>query len=65
MGVADNMPEGASLLPIAADVSTVDVGKKCTIRFPGSEGARALISIENGSRVIKQEWVDAHKSSNT
>lgn len=65
MGVADNMPEGASLLPIAADVSTVDVGKKCTIRFPGSQGARALISIENGSRVIRQEWVDAGKNSNT
>lgn len=65
MGVADNMPEGASLLPIAADVSTVDVGKRCTIRFPGSEGARALVSIENGSRVIRQEWVDAGKSSNT
>lgn len=65
MGVADNMPEGAALLPIASDLSTVDVGKKCTIRFPGSEGARALISIENGSRVIKQEWVDASKSSNT
>lgn len=64
MGVADNMPEGASLLPITADVSTVDVGKKCTIRFPGSEGARALISVENGSRVISQEWVDANKTSN-
>lgn len=65
MGVAENMPEGASLLPIAADAKAFDVGKPCTIRFPGSQGAKALISIENGSKVISQEWVDAGSPSNS
>lgn len=65
MGVADSKAEGASLLPISLNTNTVEVGKSCTVRFPGSEGARALISIENGSRIISQEWVDAGNTSNS
>jgi hypothetical protein len=33
------------------------VGEKAQISFPSSEGGRALISIENGSKVVETMWV--------
>ena len=50
---------GATLLRFSADKETYEVGEKATINIPSSQESRALVSIENGSRVLGTYWVDA------
>ncbi|MCB8963568.1 MAG: hypothetical protein H6536_00825 [Bacteroidales bacterium] len=59
-----NRPGGASVLAIAANKSVCNVGDEFKLTIPGAENARALISIENGSRVIKAYWVDVPEATN-
>ncbi len=49
---------GASILSLSTDKKSYDVGETVTVTFPGNSKGRALVSFENGSRVIKEEWVD-------
>ncbi|MDR1984165.1 MAG: Ig-like domain-containing protein [Prevotellaceae bacterium] len=56
--------EGATMLTIAADKQKYNVGEKAIISFPSTEGSRALISIESGSKVQQMFWVDG-KSNET
>lgn len=44
---------GAMRLAVSLDKKSYNVGDKATVSFPGTEGARAIISVENGSRVLK------------
>ncbi|SDB91503.1 alpha-2-macroglobulin [Williamwhitmania taraxaci] len=60
-----DMPGGATMLSLSTDKSSVKVGDDVKVTIPGAEKARALISIENGSRIIKAFWVDADKNDNT
>ena len=50
---------GATLLRFSADKESYEVGEKATINIPSSQESRALVSIENGSRVLGTYWVDA------
>ena len=47
----------ANMLVFSTDKKNYAVGEKTEISFPSSEGGRALISIENGSKVIQTLWV--------
>lgn len=47
----------ASMLLFSTDKKNYKVGEKAQISFPSSEGGRALISIENGSKVVESIWV--------
>ena len=51
----------ANMLVFSTDKRDYAVGEKAQISFPSSEGGRALISIENGSKVIKTLWVETKK----
>ncbi len=51
----------ASMLNIEVEKEEYKVGEVANITFPSSEGGRALISIENGSKVIKQYWTETTK----
>lgn len=59
-----NIPGGATMLPLSADKSTCSVGEAVNVTIPGATGARALISVENGSGVVKAWWTDAGKDQN-
>jgi len=59
-----DMPGGATMLPLSADKSGCKVGESVNVTIPGMAGARALVSIENGSRVVKSFWTDAGSSEN-
>ena len=48
-------------LVFTSDKDTYQVGEKAVINFPSIHQAKALITIENGSEIIQQEWVDAKK----
>jgi len=56
---------GAAMLNFFADKKNYTVGETAMIQLPPSAQGRALLSIENGSRVITQRWVFAgtHKKA--
>ncbi len=54
-------PESAKILIFSADKETYKTGETATVNFPSAAGGRALISIENGTRVIDSWWVATQK----
>lgn len=57
-------PGGATVLSLATDKLHYNVDEDIKLTFPGMPRGRALISIENGSRVLSAYWVDAGQASN-
>ena len=47
----------ANMLVFSTDKKEYAVGETAKISFPSGEGGRALVSIENGTRVIRALWV--------
>lgn len=53
--------DGATMLSFSSDKTAYNIGEKATVMIPGSEKGRALVSIENGSRIINSYWVETQK----
>ena len=51
----------ASMLVFSTNKKNYAVGEKAEISFPSSEGGRALISIENGTKVVQTLWAVTKK----
>ncbi|WP_299162471.1 MG2 domain-containing protein [uncultured Tenacibaculum sp.] len=47
----------ATMLVFTTDKETYNVKETATVKFPSSEGGRALITIENGTEVLDHFWV--------
>lgn len=58
-------PEAASMLLFSADKTNYNVGEQAKITFPSGANSRALLSIENGTKVISQQWVKTNKGETT
>ncbi len=58
-------PSGLTMLSFTTDKQTYQVGEKATVILPKSSKGRALISIENGSKVISREWVETSAAEDT
>lgn len=54
-------PESAKMLLFTADKEKYNVGDEAAVTFPSSATGRALISIENGTKVLDSWWVEAQK----
>lgn len=63
-GRARGESNGATMLAFNSDKAKYSIGEKVNVVIPGSEGGRALVSVENGSRVISSYWVDTKKGDN-
>lgn len=55
----------ANMLKFSTDKEKYNIGDKAKIFFPSSDGGRALISIENGTKVIKTVWTKTKKGETT
>jgi uncharacterized protein YfaS (alpha-2-macroglobulin family) len=53
--------QGATMLAFSSDKPAYNIGEKASVVIPGSGQGRALVSIENGSRVIQSYWVETQK----
>ena len=51
----------ANMLVFSTDKEKYAVGENAQISFPSSEGGRAFISIENGSKVVQTLWAMTQK----
>ncbi len=57
--------EGLTMLSFTTDKETYKVGEKATVILPKSSQGRVLISIEDGSHIIKREWVKTSDTEDT
>ncbi|MFZ5939096.1 MAG: alpha-2-macroglobulin family protein [Bacteroidota bacterium] len=55
-------PNAASILTFSSDKPSYNVGEEAEIAIPSSTRGKLFISIETGSGVLKQEWIDASGS---
>lgn len=56
--------EGATMLSFSSDKPAYNIGEKVNIVIPGSDQGQALVSVENGSRVLQSYWVETKKGDN-
>src|SRR5690606_21177551 len=56
-----NNPTEASMLSFTADKDTYQVGEEVTLTIPSAAGGRGLVSLENGSRVLKSWWIETQQ----
>ena len=62
---SDQNQETASMLVFTADKDDYKVGETAKLTFPSSSTGNALVSIENGSRVLSTKWVKTLKGETT
>ncbi|WP_299062984.1 Ig-like domain-containing alpha-2-macroglobulin family protein [uncultured Polaribacter sp.] len=55
--------EAAKMLVFSADKEKYNVGETAKITFPSGSKGRALISIENGTKVLETKWVETNKGT--
>lgn len=60
-GRARGGSEGATMLTFSSDKPSYVIGEKASIMIPGSGQGRALVSIENGSRVVENYWLETQQ----
>ncbi|TLX73078.1 hypothetical protein E9993_16600 [Labilibacter sediminis] len=53
--------ESASMLTLSTEEVKYSVGEKAQVNFASSENGRALVSIENGTKIVKEYWVKTQK----
>jgi len=58
---SDGDTESAKMLVFSADKDTYQVGEEAIVNFPSGSEGRALISVENGTEVLSQQWVKTVK----
>lgn len=56
--------DAAAMLAFSADKETYNVGERVKLTIPTGEEGRALVTLENGSKVVKSFWVKAKKGEN-
>lgn len=60
-----NDPEASKMLVFSSDKDNYNVGETAKITFPSGTEGRALISIENGTEVLKTIWQKTQKGETT
>ena len=50
-------PESLTMLTFSTDKPSYKAGEKATVYIPAAQGGQALVSLENGSGVLRREWV--------
>lgn len=60
-----NDPNGITMLTFSTDKKSYEVGENVTVIIPSASTGRALLALENGSTVLKREWIDVKEGSDT
>ncbi len=58
-------PSGLTMLSFSTDKPSYEVGETVTVMIPASAGGRALVALENGSSVLKREWITVADKADT
>lgn len=57
----DGETEGANILSFGTDKTVYNIGEQVNVSIPTNNQGRALISLENGSSVLRSWWVETQK----
>jgi uncharacterized protein YfaS (alpha-2-macroglobulin family) len=57
----EDNPNEAAMLSFTSDKKNYRVGEDATLTIPTPANGRALISFENGTRVLKTDWINTQK----
>ena len=57
--------EAAAMLTFSSDKTKYNIGETVQLKVPLSQSGRALITIENGTKVLQSFWKDAQAGDNT
>jgi alpha-2-macroglobulin len=57
----ENHPQGAAMLMLTTDKTKYNVGEEVKLTVPTSENSRMLVSLENGTKVLKTYMVAGEK----
>ncbi|MFY8036685.1 MAG: alpha-2-macroglobulin family protein, partial [Cyclobacteriaceae bacterium] len=60
----DQNKTAATRLTFSSDKVKYNVGEKINLSIPGSGDGRALVSIENGTKILSTRWVETKKGEN-
>ena len=52
-------PTSATMLSFSADKETYNVGETVNLTIPTGNKGRALVSIENGTKILQTNWIEA------
>lgn len=58
-------PSGIKMLAFSMDKDSYEIGETATAILPAAAGGRALVSIENGTSVLKREWLEVTDQGDT
>ncbi len=58
-------PNGPAMLSFSTDKSSYKVGEKVTVIIPKSSKGHVLISLENGSGILRREWIKTSDTEDT
>lgn len=58
-------PNGLTMLSFSTDKPTYQPGEKATVILPKSSKGRVLICLENGSGILRREWVKTSDAEDT
>lgn len=54
--------ESSKILVFSADKERYALGEEAHISFPSDAGGRALVSVENGTEVLSQRWIETSEN---
>lgn len=57
-------PGGEAMLDFSTNAENFEVGDEIQVRIPASTDGRALISIENGTKVVDAFWLETNEGQN-
>lgn len=63
-GNDDNSRDLVAMLNFKADKEQYEVGESVQLTIPGGKAGRALVSLETGSGILEQFWVDTREGEN-
>jgi uncharacterized protein YfaS (alpha-2-macroglobulin family) len=58
-------PSGVTMLTFSLDKESYETGEQATAIIPAAAAGRALVTLENGSTILRREWVDVSPSGDT
>lgn len=58
---SDGNSESAKMLVFSSNKEKYEVGEEAEIRFPSGSAGRALLSVENGTKVLLNQWIETRK----
>ncbi|MCP4440897.1 MAG: hypothetical protein GY810_18400 [Aureispira sp.] len=59
-----NDKQAASMLAFSCDKEAYNIGEEVEVQIPSGKAGRALLTVENGQKILSHKWIDIKASEN-